>query len=142
MNVAPSLTNPQDSYHSTVIAVNWSKTMPASIHDLPLELIDAILIEATQLNLKGIATYTYGLSQAPEPLRDVPQMLRVVRGEVLPDALRWHAADSLRQVNRAWHDWALAYAIKTIYIRRWRGSERHVELSRYVFHCISDMFAS
>lgn len=115
--------------------------MPTTMNDLPFELVDAILTEATQLSLKDIVTYTYGLSQAPEPLRDVPQMLRVVRGEVLPDALRWHATNSLRQVNRAWHDWALAYATKTMYIRRWRGSERHVELCRQFYLCTSDMAA-
>ncbi|SLM37794.1 hypothetical protein LPUS_07753 [Lasallia pustulata] len=90
--------------------------MPTSFDSLPFELVDAVLTEATQLHLKEIATYTYGLSQAPEPLQNVPQMLRVVRGGLPPDALRWHATTSLRQVNRTWHDWALLYAIKTTWM--------------------------
>lgn len=113
--------------------------MPTSFDSLPFELVDAVLTEATQLHLKEIATYTYGLSQTPEPLQDVPQMLRVVRGGLPPDALRWHATNSLRQVNRTWHDWALLYAIKTMYIRRWRGSERHVEIYRLFWLITSDM---
>lgn len=114
--------------------------MPTSISDLPFELIDAILTEATQLNMKDIATFTYGLSQAPEPLRDLPQMLRVIRGGVPPDALQWHATNCLREVNQAWHDWALVYAMKTIYIRRWRGSERHVEVCHSLLLSTSDTF--
>ena len=97
--------------------------MPASINDLPYELLSAILKEAAELNIHQNAQYTYGLSQAPEPLQDV-QMQRVVRGHLAPDTLKWNAADAIRQVNRQCHQWASEYALGALYVTRWRGSER------------------
>ena len=98
--------------------------MPASIDDLPYELLSVILEEAAQLNIQKNAQYTYGLSQAPEPLQDV-RMQRVVRGQVSPDTLKWNAVDAVRQVNRQCHQWASEYALSNLYITRWRGSERY-----------------
>ena len=97
--------------------------MPASINDLPYELLSAILEEAAEFNIQENAQYTYGLSQAPEPLQDV-QMQRVVRGQVPPDTLKWNAVDAIRQVNRQCHQWASEYALRSLFITRWRGSER------------------
>lgn len=97
--------------------------MPASINHLPYELLSAILLEAAEFNTQQNAQYTYGLSQAPEPLQDV-QMQRVVRGQVPPDTLKWNAVDTIRQVNRQCHQWASEYALRSLFITRWRGSER------------------
>lgn len=97
--------------------------MPATINDLPYELLSAILQDAAELNIQQGSNYTYGLSQAPEPLQDAP-MQRVVRGQLSPDTLRWTVAENIRQVRRQWHDWAAEYALETLYISRWRGSER------------------
>ena len=99
--------------------------MPGSINDLPYELLSAILEEAAKINVHEIAQHTYGLSQAPEPLQDV-RMQRVLRGQVPPDTLKWNAVDAIRQVNRQCHRWASEYALETLYITRWRGSERWV----------------
>lgn len=98
--------------------------MPTTINTLPYELFAAILEDATRLNLCEIPRYTYGLSQAPEPMRRDVRLQRVLRGPVGPDALKWHASDAIRQVGRMWHDWACRYALATLYITRWRGSER------------------
>lgn len=97
--------------------------MPASINHLPYELLSAVLLEAAEFNTQQNAQYTYGLSQAPEPLQDV-QMQRVVRGQVPPDTLKWNAVDAIRQVNRQCHQWASEYALRSLFITRWRGSER------------------
>lgn len=97
--------------------------MPANFKDLPYELLSAILEEAAEINMDESAQYTYGLSQAPEPLQDV-RMQRVVRGRVSPDTLKWNAVDAIRQVNRQCHQWASEYALRSIHITRWRGSER------------------
>lgn len=97
--------------------------MPSTINDLPYEILSAVLEEAAALNIKDGVQYTYGLSQAPEPLQDA-RMQRVVRGQVSPDALRWNATQSIRQVRRQWHDWAAEYALENLQISRWRGSER------------------
>lgn len=97
--------------------------MPASINHLPYELLSAVLSEAAEFNTQENAQYTYGLSQAPEPLQDV-QMQRVVRGQVPPDTLKWNAVDAIRQVNRQCHQWASEYALRSLFITRWRGSER------------------
>lgn len=101
--------------------------MATTINALPYELLAAILEEATKLNLREIPRYTYGLSQAPEPMRRDVRMQRVVRGPVGPDELRWNATDAIRRVHRTWHDWACRYALSTLYISRWRGSERWLE---------------
>ena len=97
--------------------------MPSNINNLPYELLSTILEQAVELNIQQGPNYTYGLSQAPEPLQNAP-MQRVLRGHLSPDTLRWTAADSIRQVRRQWHDWAAEYALENLYISRWRGSER------------------
>ena len=97
--------------------------MPASINDLPYELLSAVLEEAAELNLHENAQYTYGLSQAPEPLQNI-QIQRVVRGQIPPDTLKWNAVNAIRRVNRQCHQWASEYALKSLFITRWRGSER------------------
>lgn len=68
--------------------------MPTSINELPYELLSAILEEAAEFNIQENASYTYGLSQAPEPLQDV-RMQRVIRGQVPPDTLKWNAVDAI-----------------------------------------------
>lgn len=100
--------------------------MPAKISNLPYELLSAILEEAAEINIDENAQYTYGLSQAPEPLQDV-RIQRVVRGRVSPDTLKWKAVDAIRQVNRQCHQWATEYALRNLYITRWRGSERWMQ---------------
>lgn len=97
--------------------------MSTSINSLPYEILSQILEQTILLNRQENPTYTYGLSQAPEPLCEV-QIQRVLRGQVSPDALKWAAAYAIAQVNRKWHDWACRYAFRALYIRRWRGSER------------------
>lgn len=97
--------------------------MPASINNLPYELLSAILEEAAEFNIHENARYTYGLSQAPEPLQDV-RMQRVIRGQVPADTLKWIAANEIRQVNRRCHQWASEYSLRNLYITRWKGSER------------------
>ena len=97
--------------------------MPLTMDDLPYELLSQILQAAAEINALQGPLYTYGLSQAPKPLQDV-QLQRVIRGQLSPDTLRFNSTESLRQVARRWHDWAAEYALETIYISRWRGSER------------------
>lgn len=95
------------------------------MNDLPYEIFSKILLEATDDDLRELPQYTYGLSQAPEPLKDV-HMQRVIRGQKAVDAIRWEAVDSIRQINHQWHEWAVDYALREVYIRRWQGSERCV----------------
>lgn len=97
--------------------------MAASINDLPYELLSTILEYTAEFNIQDNAQYTYGLSQAPEPLQDI-HMQRVVRGLVPPDTLKWNAVDAIRRVNRQCHQWASGYALGSLFITRWRGSER------------------
>ncbi|OCL01810.1 hypothetical protein AOQ84DRAFT_204085 [Glonium stellatum] len=99
------------------------------INNFPYEVLSQILETATKLNERDGATFTFGLSQAPLPLQKVP-LQRYVRGPVPPDMLKWDATASIRLVCWTWHEWALNYALKDVYIRRWRGSERWAELSQ------------
>lgn len=111
--------------------------MPASIKDLPYELLSAILEVAAETNIHENAQYTYGLSQAPEPLQDV-RVQRVVRGQVPPDTLKWNAVDAIRQVNRQCHQWASEYALANMYVTRWRGSERSVPFHTNLVVTVAD----
>lgn len=86
---------------------------------LPNEVLSIILEEATLLNLDNGPQWTYGLNRTPDS-----QLQQTIRGHVVPDALKWNASEAIRQVNRQWHDWACHYALKNLYISRWRGSER------------------
>ena len=99
------------------------------INNFPYEVLSQILEAATKLNERNGATFTFGLSQAPLPLQKAP-LQRYVRGPVPPDMLKWDATASIRLVCWTWHEWALNYALKDVYIRRWRGSERWAELSQ------------
>lgn len=102
----------------------------ATITSLPFEVLDLILSYAAELNAKESITYTYGLTEAPQPLQHV-SLERYVRGRKPEDSLRWVAVDSIRQVSSTWRQWALGYAVKELYIRRWRGSERYALITIY-----------
>ena len=98
--------------------------MATSLESLPWEILSNILEDAARQNLRLLSAYTYGLSQAPEPGRHV-DMQRVVRGHTSSDALKWQATEDIRRVSHKWHAWALGYALRSLYISRWRGSERY-----------------
>ena len=98
------------------------------INEFPQEILASILQEAVAINAREGVTYTYGLSQAPLPLQKTP-LSRYLRGPVCPDDLLWDATASVRQVCSRWHEWALQHSLKSLWVRRWRGSERWAELS-------------
>lgn len=95
--------------------------MGATIFALPYELLSSILEAATSSNARNSQNYTYGVDTTSNG-----KSQRILRGQLAPDGLRWLSADAIRQVNRQWHDWAVRYALRDLYIRRWRGSERYV----------------
>ena len=92
------------------------------ITKLPYEILTKILEEAAQANIRDGPTYTFGLSQPPMPGRRAT-LERYVRGPVPTEMLRWDATSAMRLVCWQWHEWALEYALKDIYIRRWKGGE-------------------
>ena len=100
--------------------------MSLSIEDLPFEILCTILEEAARDNLHQLPSFTYGLSHAAE-LGLSTRLQRVVRGQTTPDVLAWQAIEGLRKVSRRWHDWAIQYAFRSLYISRWRGSERWLQ---------------
>ena len=93
-----------------------------NIKDIPYEILTQILEEAAAANARDGPTFTFGLSQAPLPLQKA-ELQRYIRGPVPPEMLKWDASSALRLVCRQWHEWALDYSLKDIYIRRWRGGE-------------------
>ncbi|KAF2201464.1 hypothetical protein GQ43DRAFT_440591 [Delitschia confertaspora ATCC 74209] len=99
-----------------------------NINSLPYEILSKILEETAKLNEQSGPTYTFGLSQAPLPLQK-STLQRYVRGPVPPELLKWDATSAIRSVCWQWHEWALGYALKDVYIRRWKGGERWAELS-------------
>ena len=100
--------------------------MKTSIESLPFEILCTILKEAAYYNLHELSSFTYGLSHATE-LGQSTRLQRIVRGQTTPDVLAWQAIEGLRQVNRRWHDWAIQYAFRRLFISRWRGSERWLQ---------------
>jgi hypothetical protein len=92
------------------------------INQFPYEILSKILEEAAQANIRNAPTYTFGLSQAPMPLQRA-ELQRYVRGPVPPEMLKWDATSAIRLVCWQWHEWTLEYALKDVYIRRWKGGE-------------------
>lgn len=97
------------------------------INALPHEVLHQILKEAATSNKKEGVTFTYGLGHANTPIQS-NRLTRHVRGPVSADTLRWDSTSAIRQVCRTWHNWAVSHALRDIYLRRWRGSERWAEL--------------
>ena len=98
--------------------------MAMTLDALPYELWSDILDRAADINQKEGPRFSYGISQAPEPLKDFPTVQSVVRGYLPPDVIRWNSVTGIRQVNAKWHDWAMQYALKELYMTRIPGNER------------------
>ncbi|KAF8477428.1 hypothetical protein BDZ91DRAFT_709230 [Kalaharituber pfeilii] len=98
-----------------------------TIASLPWEIIANVLILAAEANItEGYApSYTYGLSQVSRTLQlhHKVQVQKHITGRIPPDILRWKASDAIRQTCSVWHEWALGYNFKELYVRRWRGGE-------------------
>ncbi|KAL8714843.1 MAG: hypothetical protein Q9220_001356 [cf. Caloplaca sp. 1 TL-2023] len=94
--------------------------MTASIASLPYEILSLILELAAYRNGRQGQQYTYGMDTTSTK----SACQRILRGQVAPDAQRWFETDAIRCVSWQWHDWACRYALRDLYIRRWRGSER------------------
>lgn len=96
------------------------------INDFPSEILEDILAKAAELNRRENVTFTYGLSQ---PLSlEQRGIQKYVRGPVPPELQRWDAVLSIREVCTRWHEWSLQYALKDLYVKCWRGSERWCDL--------------
>ena len=98
------------------------------INDFPNEILFSILEAAASLNEKDGVAYTFGLSQPPaSPYSAKPQ--RYIRGPVPPALMKMDTTASIRAVCGHWHDWSVSYALRDVYVRHWRGSERWLDLS-------------
>ena len=97
--------------------------MPSYIETLPYEVLSVVLEISADLNIRNNAQFTYGLSQAPEPLHNVA-LQRILRGHIPTDVQKWIAVAPIRQVSRQWYEWAVNYAMRELYLSRWQGSER------------------
>ncbi|KAL8737877.1 MAG: hypothetical protein Q9181_001249, partial [Wetmoreana brouardii] len=104
----------------------------ATILSLPYEILSSVLEEVAHFNAREIQQYTYGVDSTSTTRK----AQRIVRGPLAPDALRWLSASAIRCVNSQWHNWACDYALRDLYIRRWRGSERWIQSRK--FHAIQD----
>ena len=100
----------------------------ATIASLPWEIISNILNLAAEANITEgyVSNFTYGLSQVSRTLQlhHKLQVQKHVTGRIPTDVLRWRASDAMRRTCSVWHDWALGYSLKELYVRRWRGGER------------------
>lgn len=98
-----------------------------TIQSLPWEILSNILTLATDANIAEGHTrsYTYGLSQVTRTLQlhHKLQVQKHITGRVPTDTLRWTATDAIRRTCTAWHEWAMGYNMKELYVRRWRGGE-------------------
>lgn len=98
-----------------------------NVNKFPYEILSAILEAAAEQNKRDGVQFTYGLSQAPIAHQQV-KVQRYVRGQRKPDQLNWDATWSIRQTCSLWHHWALKYSMKNVFVKRWLGGERWVEL--------------
>lgn len=99
--------------------------MPVTINDLPHELLSQILENVIRYKVEQNSQTTYdsdmGVHFPPDP--DV-RMQRLLKGLMTPDSVRWTASNTIRKVSSRWHEMALKYAFRDIYVLSWRGSER------------------
>lgn len=93
------------------------------INDFPYEILCKVLEVAAQANTREGPTYTFGLSQAPLLLQRV-SLHRYVKGLIAPQKLKWDATSPIRCVCHKWHEWALEYALKDVYVQRKGGEVR------------------
>jgi hypothetical protein len=113
------------------------------ISSLPDEILFKILEHAIFANEQDGVKYTYGLCKLPPMLdNSVPTKIqKYIRGPVPPYQLKWDSTQDIRAVCRQWHDWAMNYAMRDLYIKNWRGSEVWCELtilrSKYGFYELS-----
>jgi hypothetical protein len=98
-----------------------------NINAFPNEILSAILKQAAQANQEAGVTFTFGLNDVgPAPRRNFQ---RYVKSPVPPSLLKWDATQAIRSVCSRWHEWSVGYALKDVYIKCWRGSERWVDLT-------------
>ena len=102
------------------------------INGLPNEILCAILEYTVKfVELDGV-NFSYGLhhnlSTEPNPPR---KFSRYLRGPLPPYQQRWDAVDTIRLVCQKWHDWALDYALREIYVKNWIGAEKWCDLTTY-----------
>jgi hypothetical protein len=111
-----------------------------NINQLPGEILFKIFDFAVCANEKDGVKYTYGLSKLPPQIDNSvsTKIQKYVRGPIPPYQQKWDATSSIRLVCKLWHDWAMSYAMKELYIRNWRGSEMWCDLtivrSKYPFY--------
>jgi len=98
---------------------------------LPNEILDKILKHAVVANEAEGVNFSYGLSQLPKSVDSkVPtNVQRYVKGPLPPYQQKWDSTDAIRLVCSKWHEWALSYALRDVYVKLWRGSERWCDLS-------------
>lgn len=97
-----------------------------NLNAFPQEILDNILDQAAELNKKEGVAFTFGLSQPP--YSQERKLQKYIRGPVPPELQRWDAVQSLRLVCSRWHEWSLEYALRDVYVKCWRGSERWCDL--------------
>jgi hypothetical protein len=83
------------------------------INNVPYEVLSKILEDVTQARVRDGPTYTFGFSQAPQPLQRTP-LQRYVRGLISPQLLKWDATSSIRAVCWKWHEWGLEHSLKDV----------------------------
>lgn len=122
---SPLLLPPSPSPPTHIHTPIMSSTPRTTIESLPFELLSNILSLAAESNMSdpNCTTYTYGLSCATRSTNQKTTLQKYVRGRVPTDVQRWNAVSAFRHVNSRWHEWALSFAMKELYIRRWRGGE-------------------
>jgi hypothetical protein len=89
-----------------------------NIQRLPFEILCQILEEVTEANIRDSPTFTYGISGA-SMLVSPSHCQRYVRGPLPLDQLRWDVSSVVRLVCRQWHDWALDYALRELFLKNW-----------------------
>lgn len=78
---------------------------------LPLELHHLILAHYVTMSRQDLVAYTYGLTTVPQSSTE-----RYIKAPVADYQSRWDAVQSIRQVNRSWHSWALDFALQDVHI--------------------------
>lgn len=99
--------------------------MPATINDLPYEILSEILKHVIRSKVEQNILKSHGLdTEFHAPPDPNVQLQQLIKGRMPPDAVRWIASNTIRQVKSRWHGIALEYAFRDLYVLSWRGSEK------------------
>lgn len=118
------------------IAAPYTGKMPTNINDLPYELFSRIIDLAIRSNEDQDTRTRYYLHRESKLQRYLDVRMQLPgKGVPNPDSVRWAASNTIRQVGSRWHEVALKYAFKGLYVLPDLDSEEYTHSENLECSC-------